>query len=95
MTSSSKLQQQIDCAEGIQPTNSEAHGSEHTSHLDEMYAQAILGTPSTKGVEEHKILGVSLNSDSDSLIFDVSELAQLVNDLQPTKRNLIRIPWDF
>ena len=81
LTSSSKLQQQIDCAEGIEPTNSEAHGSKRTSHLDETYAQATLGTPSTKGIEEHKILGVPWNPDSDSLIFDISELAQLANDL--------------
>lgn len=89
LTISRELQQQIDRAEGIQSANSEAHGSEHSSHLDETYAQAVLGSLPTKGGEEHKILGVPWNPSSDCLIFNVSELAQVANNLQPTKRNLL------
>ena len=95
LTNSRELQQRIDRAEGIQSANSEAHGSEHSSHLDETYAQAVLGTLPTKGVEEHKILGVPWNPSSDCLIFSVSELAQVANNLQPTKRNLVGLIGKF
>jgi hypothetical protein len=65
------------------------------SYSDETYAQVMLGTTPTKQFGEHKILGVPWNPSSDHLLFDISELAQLAKDLQPTKRNLVSLIGKF
>ncbi len=46
--------------------------------------------------EEVKVLGVTWNPNSDSLIFDLSDLSIAVGNLQPTKRNLVSlIGWFY
>ena len=55
----------------------------------------MLGTLPTKGGEEHKILGVPWNPSSDCLIFNISEFAQVANNLQPTKRSLVGLVGKF
>ena len=46
-------------------------------------------------VGEHKILGVPWNPESDRLIFDVTCIAKLALDLNPTKRNLVSLIGKF
>ena len=46
-------------------------------------------------MEEHKILGVPWNPESDQLIFDVTDLAKAALDLLPTKRNLVSLIGRF
>ena len=91
LSNSMKLQQRIDCAESKQLKNSTAP----LGSLDKMYAQATLGTQPVKDPGECKILGVTWDPTSDCLIFDVSEIARLTADLQPTKRNLISLTGRF
>ena len=89
LTSSRQLQQRIDHAEG---TSSQAS---FTDHSTETYAQTMLGTPPPSGSDECEILGVLWNPSSDYLIFDISELAQVAANLQPTKRNLVSLIGKF
>ena len=53
------------------------------------YSETTLGVASSSAVEEHKILGVLWNPESDQLIFRVAEIATLAVNLNPTKRNLV------
>ena len=64
--------------------------------LDEpTYAKSTLGTSQPTRVEEHKVLGVPWNPESDRLILDVSVLAKLALDLRPTKRNVFSLVGIF
>ena len=87
LSNSNELQQRIDHAEGVLPSLQ--------NDVEETYAQATLGTTHTRSVEEHKILGVPWNPISDCLIFDVTELAKLASNLQPTKRNVVSLIGKF
>ena len=58
-------------------------------YLDETYAEATLGSNPGKGAGEQKILGVRWEPNSDQLIVDVAEIAQLAGTLEPTKRNVV------
>lgn len=86
VTSSLNLHLQINCAEGIQQP------VQKLSYSDETYAKTTLGAPS---VRDHKILGVSWNPRDNCLFFDVSDLAQLAYNLQPTKRNIVSLIGKF
>ena len=59
------------------------------------YSEATLGVSQAPKFEEHKVLGVPWNSESDQLIFDITNLAKLVVDLHPTKRNLVSLVGKF
>jgi len=59
------------------------------------YSEATLGVSQTPTLEEHKVLGVPWNSESDRLIFDVTNLARLAIDLHLTKRNLVSLIGKF
>lgn len=86
VTNFSSLQQQINQHEGS-PGPVPVQG---LSYSDETYAKTTLGTPSVEGTGELKVLGVTWNPHDDSLLFDVSQLARLANNLLPiTKRNII------
>ena len=92
LTNSRELQQCIDCTEGVQHVEPDVP---KLSYSDETYAKVMLGAPVSSESEEHKILGVPWNPNSDSLLFDMSELAQLAKKLQPTKRNLVSLIGKF
>ena len=53
--------------------------------------QSTLGAHLAKKPYECKILVVLWNPSSDTLVFDISELAQVALNMQPTKRNLVSI----
>ena len=90
LTNSRALQEQIDRAEGLKlPTLEDAHC------IEETYAEATLGGLQCMDVGEHKVLEVSWNPNSDQLIVDVTDLAQLATTVQPTKRNLISVIGKF
>ena len=90
LTNSRALQEQIDRAEGLKlPTMEDAHC------IEETYAEATLGGLQCTDVGEYKVLGVSWNPNSDQLIVDVTELAQLATTVQLTKRNLISVIGKF
>ena len=81
-TNSKCLQGQIELQEGPKVDTSPQQD-------EPTYAEATLGTSPVSSVEEHKILGIPWNSESDQLVFDISNIANLAHDLYPTKRNLV------
>ena len=92
LTNSRELQQRIDWAEGLQHVEPDVS---KLGYSDETYAKAMLGAPANRESGEHKILGIPWDPDSDTLLFDVSELAYLAKSLQPTKRNLVSLIGKF
>ena len=92
LTNSRGLQQRIGCAEGVQHVEPDIP---KLSYSDETYAKVMLGAPVNSESGEHKVLGVHWNPNSDCLLFDMSELAQLAKNLQPTKRNLVSLIGKF
>ena len=93
LTNSSDLQRKIDRTEGIHQAKPD---SPTLSYADDTYAKETLGTAHlTTNSCEHKVLGVAWDSSSDCLLFDMSTLAQLARDMQPTKRNLVSLIGKF
>ena len=89
LTNSQGLQLRINQSEGL-PCQAAIHDPS-----TETYSQAVLGTQSPTEPDECKVLGVPWNPISDSLMFDISELAQVSTTLQPTKRNLVSLVGKF
>ena len=88
LTNSSELQQRIDLNEGTL-SDSPVDVSSET------YAQATLGSQSLGASNECKILGVTWDHTTDCLRFDVISLAQIADNLSPTKRNLVSLIGRF
>ena len=89
VTSSKELQQKINDAEGATAQLNLPDPSTET------YAKSTLGMQSPTQADECKILGVMWNTNSDTLMFDTSELAELATTLPPTKRNLVSLIGRF
>ena len=88
LTNSPQLQERIDRQESPKRDN--------PPQQDEpTFSEATLGVSRSPRMEEHKVLGVPWNSESDQLIFDVTDLARLARDLHPTKRNLVSLIGKF
>ena len=82
-TNSRELQLKIDQTET--PTRVE----DGLSRLDETYAESTLGSAPAAMLGEQRVQGVRWEPDSDKLIFDVADVAQLASTLEPTKRNVV------
>ena len=90
LTNSRRLQERIDLWETLR------NDSSLQPQLDEpTFSEDTLGVSKSSIVGEHKVLGVTWNPESDQLIFDVNNLAQLALDLRPTKRNLVSLIGKF
>ena len=88
LTNSKHLQEKINLQEGPNP--------DHSPLQDEpTFSETTLGISQSPKREEHKVLGVPWNPESDQLIFDVTHLAQIALDLHPTKRNLVSLIGRF
>ena len=85
VSSSPKLQQDIDRQEGIVESTTE----------DDTYARSTLGRSSTPSRGEHMILGVLWNVDRDQLVFDLKAIAIDAKDPNPTKRKVVRTVSKF
>ena len=85
LTNAKRVQEQINLQEADGPPQQD----------EPTYSEATLGTSQPTGMEEHKVLGVPWNPESDQFIFDVSHLATLALDLEPTKRNLVSLIGKF
>ena len=69
LTNSKHLQERIDLQESPNPDNS-ALQDEPT------FSETTLGISHSTRIEEHKVLGVPWNLESDQLIFDITDLAR-------------------
>ena len=52
-------------------------------------------TTVVKQAEESKVFGVTWNPRNDCLMFDLSDLSVVADDLQPTKRNVVSLLGRF
>ena len=87
LTNSRSLQERINQQENL---------NDESAMLGEpTYSEITLGTSQPLRHEEHKVLGFLWSPESDQFIFDVSILARLACDLQPTKRNLVSLIGRF
>ena len=89
-TNSRSLQERIDLHETLRNDSSLQSQQEEPT-----FSEDTLGVSKRSIVGEHKVLGVTWNPESDQLIFDVNNLAQLALDLRPTKRNLVSLIGKF
>lgn len=89
LTNSQQLQLRIDQAEKSRNQPKKIVEEECPHYLDETYAEATLRSNPGQGAGKQKILGVRWEPNSDQLILDVAELAQLAGTLEPTKRNVV------
>ena len=87
LTNPKCLQEKIDFHESPNPDDS--------SPQDDQTSETTLGISQPLKMEEHKVLGVPWNPESDQLMFDVSDLAKAAIDLKPTKRNLVSLIGRF
>ena len=62
---------------------------------DKTYTKDLLGGKQGPQDNEQKILGIRWNFVLDELIFDLNELAILVNKLKPTKRQIVTVTTRF
>ena len=62
---------------------------------DKTYTKDLLGGKQGSQDNEQKILGIRWNFVLDELIFDLNELAILVNKLEPTKRQIVTVTTRF
>ena len=62
---------------------------------DQSYAKALLGVKTVEGSGVTKVLGVQWNVSLDELQFDTREVTQTMEDLEPTKRNIVSITAKF
>ena len=62
---------------------------------DQSYAKTSLGASSEEQSGVHKVLGVRWNIREDTFEFDISELASMMEDLDPTKRSIVSITAKF
>ena len=58
---------------------------------DNSYAKSTLGDWLEVSSKEQKVLGVLWFFAYDDLVFDISDVAQLANKLEPTKRNAVSL----
>lgn len=63
--------------------------------LDETYVEATLPTGVSSGLGEQKVLGVRWSIQTDQLLFEFSDVANIAKLLSPTKRNVISIIGRF
>jgi len=95
VTNSTLLQQRIDASEAesvVEHFNCSNTGVEEE---DKTYTKNLLGGRLRQSEDEQKILGVVWNFVNDELVFDLSELAALIQDTEPTKRRIVAVATKF
>ena len=72
-----------------QNESSDGRGANRTPHEeDQSYAKSSLGTKTEDEPGTHKVLGVLWNAVRDDLQFNISDVVNGMEDLQPTKRGV-------
>lgn len=73
------------------------HASEtmiHLCRLVKIFPGTTISIWQPLKMEEHKVFGILRNPESDHLMFDITDLARVTINLQPTKRNLVSRCYD-
>ena len=92
ITNSESLQERINQSE-LHSNSREGGHNARVKEEDTTYAKDTLRTLLPHG--EHKVLGVSWRPIEDQLVFDLSNVASHVRELEPTKRNIVGIATRF
>lgn len=104
VTNSMELMKRIEDSEATQPDKqsqvfdtSEVPEQTHDAinEEDETYSKITLGTTDGSSGEEQRVLGVNWNFTEDQLVFDLSSIAELAKNCEPTKRNIVRLSAKF
>ncbi len=66
-----------------------------TQEEDQTYAKTSLGTNEKDKPSVQRVLGVEWNTNSDEFLFDISELASIMEGLEPSKRSIVSISARF
>mgnify|MGYP001795165520 CR=1 FL=1 len=62
---------------------------------DTSYTKSVLGSTNNLVDDQQKILGVLWNVSNDTLVFNLQEIACLAKNLEPNKRNVIKVSASF
>ena len=65
------------------------------SEEDQSYAKTSLGVKISSDPGSTKVLGILWDVQRDKLLFDIGEVAETMEPLEPTKRNLVSITTKF
>ena len=87
VTNSASLQCRIDAYD--QKTGNNVHHDDTIIEEDSTYTGGILPGGCTLGGQ--KVLGVSWSPTSDTLEFDITDIAKSLHELKPTKRNIVGV----
>ena len=82
------LLKEINCMEGKNETQNVMPKGK-VAEDDQTYTQYAIGTPQCKG--SSKVLGVSWDSYSDQLTFDVTGIVEFAKTIPATKRSLLKL----
>ena len=88
LTNSKDLQDRINSQESPEPDVS-------PMQYEPTFSETTLGASRPQKMEEHKVLGVLWNPESDQFVFDITDLARAALELHPTKRNLVSLIGKF
>ena len=95
VTNSDPLQLKIEQAERRIDAVKEQEADQAFSEEDKSYTKGTLGSKRECGEGEQKILGVSWHYLKDQLVFDLSAIARVMREMEPTKRHNVGIATRF
>jgi len=95
VSNSQRLQSRIEASEGHGLVEGNLLNSSSIVEEDKTYTKDVLGRAQSNEGGEQKILGVRWNYVQDQLVFDLSELAVLVRNMEPTKRHIVGVGCKF
>ena len=87
----------------VTETGESSHDQRCESHMirdvinseDTSYTKSVLGSTNDLADDQQKILGVLWNFANDVLVFDLKEIACLAKNLEPKKRNVVKVSASF
>ncbi|XP_065902306.1 uncharacterized protein [Dysidea avara] len=95
VSNSQSLQSRIESSEGHDLVEVNSSNSSSVVEEDKTYTKDVLGRAQSNEGGEQKILGVRWNYVQDQLVFDLSELAITLRNMEPTKRRIVGIGCKF
>ena len=95
VSNSQSLQSRIESSEGHDLVEVNSSNSSSVVEEDKTYTKDVLGRAQSNEGGEQKILGVRWNYVQDQLVFDLSELAITLRNMEPTKRRIVGIGFTY
>ncbi len=89
VSNSARVQEKIDKAEKIPDLAAKSSAKGDTDSVEDTYTKTVLGASQRIHVGEQKVLGIRWNVDTDQFTFSFEDIAHLVREMEPTKRNVV------